>query len=180
VVVHRDSIAVRREGAAQVALVGPPNVGAMVLCHDASAPVDDLHELRTELAAAGVDLPTIIAATKVDEAVPADVERLAAALPELEVVGVSALDDASLEAFRDAVLRLTGLIRVFLRHEGGVDADPVALEPPATRRRRRSGDPPRPGEALHRCTRLGTVGTLPGAARRSLPRSRGRRRGGDP
>src|ERR671915_1172264 len=25
--VHRDSIAVRREGAAQVALVGPPNVG---------------------------------------------------------------------------------------------------------------------------------------------------------
>ena len=25
--VHRDSIAVRREGAAQIALVGPPNVG---------------------------------------------------------------------------------------------------------------------------------------------------------
>ena len=28
--VHRDSIAVRREGAAQIALVGPPNVGQVV------------------------------------------------------------------------------------------------------------------------------------------------------
>jgi small GTP-binding protein len=198
-VVHRDSIAVRREGAAQIALVGPPNVGkssllqalssiqiktgdyaftttrpvpaltrvggvlvqlveipglirgasegrgggrallgvlrgadAMVLCHDASAPVDDLRELRAELAAAGIELPMIVAATRVDEASPDDVGRLSAAVPELEVVGVSALDDASLEAFRGAILRLTGLIRIFLRHDGDVDADPVALEPPAT------------------------------------------------
>ena len=28
--VHRDSIAVRREGAAQIALVGPPNVGQVI------------------------------------------------------------------------------------------------------------------------------------------------------
>src|SRR6266508_6465631 len=32
-VVHRDSIAVRREGAAQIALVGPPNAGKSSLLH---------------------------------------------------------------------------------------------------------------------------------------------------
>jgi ribosome-interacting GTPase 1 len=34
--VHRDSIAVRREGAAQIALVGPPNVGKSSLLDEAS------------------------------------------------------------------------------------------------------------------------------------------------
>jgi small GTP-binding protein len=198
-VVHRDSIAVRREGAAQIAVVGPPNVGkssllqalsnvqiktgdyaftttrpvpaltrvgdvlvqlveipglisgaaegrgggrallgvlrgadAMVLCHDASASLDDLFHLRAELDAAGISLPTLIAATKADEAEPATVERLNAELSEFEVVFVSALDDESLERFREAVLRLTGLIRVYLRHDGEIDRDPVALRPPAT------------------------------------------------
>jgi uncharacterized protein len=198
-VVHRDSVGVRREGAAQVALVGPPNVGkssllqalssiqiktgdyaftttrpvpaltrvggvlvqlveipglitgasegrsggrallgvlrgadAMVLCQDASAPLDELRHLRAELATAGISLPTLVAATKADEADPAAVERIRMELHEFEVVAVSALDDASLERFREAVLRLTGLIRVYLRHEGDVDADPIALEPPVT------------------------------------------------
>jgi uncharacterized protein len=198
-VTHRDSIAVRREGAAQVALVGPPNAGkssllqalsniqiktgdyaftttrpvpaltrvggvlvqlveipgliggahegrgggrallgvlrgadAMVLCHEASKPVEELHEFRSELATAGIELPTVVAATKADEVEQAIVERLAAALPQLDVLAVSALDDASLDAFREAVLRLTGLIRVYLRHSGRVDEDPVALHPPAT------------------------------------------------
>src|SRR5687768_7574258 len=36
-VVHRDSLAVRREGAAQIALVGPPNVGKSSLLHALSA-----------------------------------------------------------------------------------------------------------------------------------------------
>ena len=35
--VHRDSIAVRREGAAQIALVGPPNVGKSSLLQALSA-----------------------------------------------------------------------------------------------------------------------------------------------
>src|SRR3954468_4429925 len=119
-VVHRDSIAIRREGAAQIALVGPPNAGkssllqalssvqiktgdyaftttrpvpsvtrirglpvqlveipgliegatedrgggrallgvlrgadAMVLCHDATAPLEALRAVQAELAAAG-------------------------------------------------------------------------------------------------------------------------------
>jgi small GTP-binding protein len=198
-VVHRDSIAIRREGAAQIAVVGPPNVGkssllqalsnvqiktgdyaftttrpvpaltrvgdvlvqlveipglirgaaegrggarallgvlrgadAMVLCQDASASLDQLFDLRAELDAAGISLPTMVAATKADEAEPATVERLKAELCDLEVVFVSALDDESLERFREAVLRLTGLIRVYLRHDGEIDRDPVALRPPAT------------------------------------------------
>ena len=193
-VVHRDSIAVRREGAAQIALVGPPNAGkssllqalssiriktgdyafttarpvaaltriegvllqlveipgliegasegrgggrallgvlrdaeAMVLCHDLSAPLAALEGTRAEFAAAGIELPTLLAATKADEAPPGAIERLAATLPELELVAVSVLDDASLDAFREAVWRLTGLVRVFLR-----DEEPVALHPPVS------------------------------------------------
>jgi small GTP-binding protein len=194
-VVHRDSIAVRREGAAQITLVGPPNSGkssllqalsnvqiktgdyaftttrpvpaltriggvlvqlveipgliegasenrgggrallgvlrsadGIVLCHDSSAALDELETIRRELEAAAIELPTILAATKADEAPPGAIERLRATLPHLELVAVSVLDEASLEAFRDAVWRLTGLLRVFLRD----DEDPVALRPPAT------------------------------------------------
>ena len=193
-VVHRDSIAVRREGAAQIALVGAPNSGkssllqalsnvqiktgeyaftttrpvpaltrirgvlvqlveipgliegasegrgggrallgvlrdadAIVLCHDASAPLDELETIRRELDASGIALPAILAATKADEAPPGAIAHLAAALPDLELVVVSILDEASLEAFREAVWRLTGLLRVFLR-----DDQPVALHPPPT------------------------------------------------
>jgi hypothetical protein len=193
-VVHRDSISVRREGAAQIALVGPPNAGkssllqalsdiqiktgdyaftttrpvasltriggvlvqlveipglidgatedrgggrallgvlrgadAMVLCHDASAALDGLTTVRAELDASGIEMPTIVAATKLDEASPGAVERLRAACPGLDVVAVSVLDDDSLEAFREALWRLTGLVRIYLR-----DGDPVALQPPAS------------------------------------------------
>src|SRR3989454_12201710 len=129
--VQRDSIAVRREGVAQVALVGAPNAGkssllyalsdvqikigdyafttlrpvpaltriggvlvqlveipgliegaaedrgggrallsvlrgadAIVYCQDAGAPVAALRTVRAEVAAAGIDLPSILAATK--------------------------------------------------------------------------------------------------------------------
>ncbi|MBD0328559.1 MAG: 50S ribosome-binding GTPase [Thermoleophilia bacterium] len=197
-VVHRDSLAVRREGAAQIALVGAPNVGkssllqalsqvqiktgdyaftttrpapaltrvegvlvqlveipgliagaragrgggrallsvlrgadAMVLCHDASAPFAELETVRAELAAASISLRTIVAATRADEAPAGAVDRLRAAL-ELEVVPVSVLDDASIEAFRAALWRLTGLVRVFLRSGGEIDREPIALRPPAT------------------------------------------------
>ena len=76
-------------------------------------------------------LPALLAATKVDED-DARVDRLADAFGDLELVPVSVLDDASLERFRDAVWRLLGLIRVYLRHGGGVDDEPLALEPGAT------------------------------------------------
>jgi small GTP-binding protein len=198
-VVHRDSIAVRREGAAQVALVGPPNAGkssllqalsnvqiktgdyaftttrpvpaltriagvlvqlveipgliggasegrgggrallgvlrgadAIVLCHDAAAPPDELRTVCSELAASSISPPAILAATKVDEAPPGAVDRLGREFPDLQVIGVSVLDDESLAAFREAVWRLTGLVRIFLRSDGETDPEPVSLRPPVT------------------------------------------------
>lgn len=198
-VVHRDSIAVRREGAAQVALVGPPNAGkssllhalsqvqikigdyafttlrpvpaltrihgvliqlveiaglikganqdrgggrallgvlrgadAIVYCQDACSPPDDLLEVREEVAAAGIDLPALVAATKMDEAPEDCLARLQAAVPDLHVVGVSVLDDASLDAFKQEVWKLTGLIRVYLRRGKQVDQEPLSLSPGAT------------------------------------------------
>jgi small GTP-binding protein len=195
-VVHRDSISVRREGAAQIALVGPPNAGkssllqalssiqiktgdyaftttrpvpavtringvlvqlveipgliagasegrgggraligvlrgadAIVFCHDVSAPPDELRVVLAELGAAGVEKPSLLAATKADEAGP---EALAGEFPELDVLGVSVLDDDSVEEFRQAVWRLTGLVRVFLRSAGEIEEEPVALHPPVS------------------------------------------------
>jgi small GTP-binding protein len=187
-VVHRDSIAVRREGAAQIALVGPPNAGkssllqalsaiqirtgdyaftttrpvaattrlggvlvqlveipgliegaaedrgggrallgvlrnadAILFCHACDRPLEELETIRGEVAAAGIELPALLAATKSDEAPPPR-------HPELRVLAVSVLDDASLECLREELWAMTGLVRVHLR-DGG---DPVALKPPAT------------------------------------------------
>ena len=198
-VVHRDSLAVRREGAAQVALVGPPNAGkssllqalsnvqvrtgdyaftttrpvpaltriggvliqlveipgliegasegrgggrgllgvlrgadAMVLCHDVDVPPAALLAVRAEIDAAAIALPALVAATKADEPSPTALARLSDAVPGLEVVPVSVLDDGSLDAFRAAVWRLTGLLRVFLRSGGETDAEPLAFHPPVT------------------------------------------------
>jgi small GTP-binding protein len=198
-VLQRDSIAVRREGVAQVALVGPPNAGkssllealshiqikigdyafttlrpvpaltrihgllvqlveipgliagagedrgggrallgvlraadAIVYCADVTAPPERLREVRTEVEAAGIDLPAILAATKMDEARPDDLARLRAAFPEVKAVGVSAIDDESLAAFKEEIWALTGLLRVYLRRRGSVETEPLAMEPGST------------------------------------------------
>ena len=190
-VVHRDSIAVKREGAAQIAFVGAPNAGkssllqalssiqiktgdyaftttrpvpaltriggvlvqlveipgliegasqgrggarpllgvlrgadAIIFCHDSALPAEPLRALMAEVAEAGIERPSLIAATKSDEI---EANTLRAAFPMLEVVEVSVLDDASLERLRDAMWRLTGLMRIYLR-EGD---DPIPLRPPA-------------------------------------------------
>jgi small GTP-binding protein len=197
--VHRDSIAVRREGAAQIALVGPPNVGkssllqalseiqiktgdypfttlrpvpaltrvggvlvqlveipgliggaaedrgggrallgvlrsadAIVYCCRAGGDPADLGVVIAEVAKAGIDKPSILAATRADEADDRAIERLATAFPALSLIRVSVLDEPSLEAFRATVWALTGLIRVHLRKDGSVDAEPLALKPGAT------------------------------------------------
>ena len=162
-VIHRDSIAVRREGAAQIALVGPPNAGkssllqalshvriktgdyaftttrpvpavtriggvlvqlveipgliegahdgrgggrallgvlrgadAILYCHDASAPVDELRKVVAEVHAAAIELPSAVAATKSDEAdavllchdVTADPNELARVIEEVRDAGI--------------------------------------------------------------------------------------------
>jgi uncharacterized protein len=197
--VHRDSIAVRREGAAQIALVGPPNVGkssllqalseiqiktgdypfttlrpvpaltriggvlvqlieipgliegasegraggrallgvlrsvdAIVYCCRVDADPAELRVVREEIASAGIDKPAMLAATRADEAEAGSLPRLTTAFPDLVVVPVSILDEASLDAFREAVWRLTGLIRIRLRKDGSVDEEPVALQLGAT------------------------------------------------
>ena len=187
-VVHRDSVAVRREGAAQIALVGAPNAGkssllqalsaiqirtgdyaftttrpvaattrlggvlvqlveipglikgaaddrgggrallgvlrnadAILWCHACDRPLEELETIRHEVAAAEIELPGLLAATKCDEAPPPED-------PELSVLPVSVLDDTSLDRLREALWAMTGLVRIHLR-DGG---DPVALAPPAT------------------------------------------------
>jgi len=196
-VVHRDSIAVRHEGVAQVALVGAPNAGkssllqalsqiqiktgdyaftttrpvaavtriggvhvqlveipgllegasedrgggrallgvlrnadAIVYCHAATSEPETTVQLRGEVALAGIELPAILAVTKIDE--DGDVESAAAAFPDLEAVAVSILDDDSLERFREVVWRRLGLVRVYLRHAGEMEDDPVAFPTGAT------------------------------------------------
>ena len=197
-VVHRDSIAVRREGTAQIALVGPPNAGkssllqalsniqirtgdyaftttrpvpslvdiggvpvqlveipgliggasddsgggralldvlrgadAIVLCHDATAPLEALRVVRAELETAGIEKRTLVAVTKLDEAAPEVVEAISRQTG-LAALGVSVLDDASLERFRDVLWELTGLMRIFLRRPGLDPAEPQALSPGST------------------------------------------------
>jgi small GTP-binding protein len=186
-VIHRDSISVQREGAAQIAFVGPPNAGkssllqalsqiqiktgdyaftttrpvaaltrlrgvlvqlveipgliegaaedrgggrallgvlrgadAIVLCHEAARP-QGLETIRAELDNAGIDKPTLVVATKVDET-PAPAGSL----------GVSILDEASLDALRAEIWKLTGLIRVFLRRPGHDEREPQPMRPSAT------------------------------------------------
>lgn len=198
-VVQRDSIAVRREGVAQVALAGPPNAGkssllhalsdvqvkigdyafttlrpvpalvsiggalvqfveipgliegasedrgggrallgvlrgadVIVYCQDATAPVEALLTVRREVAAAGIERPALLAATKADDASRTGVERLAPSFPDLELVPVSIIDDESLEVLKQRVWGLTGLIRVSLCHQGVVAERPVALPQGAT------------------------------------------------
>jgi ribosome-interacting GTPase 1 len=104
---------------------------AMVLCQDASAPLNGLKTVRAELDAAGIAHRAVVAVTKLDEADPSMVERIGAAVG-LPAIGVSVLDDESLERLRDELWRLTGLIRVFLRRPGEADAEPAALEPGST------------------------------------------------
>jgi small GTP-binding protein len=197
--VHRDSIAVRREGASQIALVGPPNVGkssllqalseiqiktgdypfttlrpvpaltrvggvlvqlveipglidgasedrgggrallgvlrsadAIVFCIRADGDPADLKVILAELALVEIDKPAFIAATRADEATDDDFARLQTAFPDLAVLPVSVLDEQALDALRQRIWRLTGLLRVYLHSNGIPEMEPLALQPGAT------------------------------------------------
>ena len=183
--VHRDSIAVRREGAAQIALVGPPNVGKSSILQAISdiqiktgdyafttlRPVPALTRIGGVLVQF-VEIPGLIGGATDDRGggrALLGVLRAADAIvycgragrrsgrapdrprrgrpgrhrqagdpggdprrrgaPAIPVIGsaafpdracrVSVLDEASLDALREAVWALTGLIRVWLRRDGG-------------------------------------------------------------
>jgi ribosome-interacting GTPase 1 len=105
---------------------------AIVYCARATADPSELAVVKAEVELAGIEKPGLLVATRADEADPADLARLAGAFPGLELVAVSILDERSLDAFREATWRLTGLLRVRLRSNGAVDPDPVALRPGAT------------------------------------------------
>ena len=82
--------------------------------------------VRTEVEVAGIDLPAVLALTKVDEVDPDRIAELGDAV-DLEVVAVSIIDDASLDDLRRAIWGLTGLIRVWLLHDGEVDQLPQPM-----------------------------------------------------
>lgn len=197
--VHRDSIAIRREGAAQIALVGPPNVGkssllqavseiqiktgdyafttlrpvpaltriggvlvqlveipglisgasddrgggrpllgvlrsadAIVYCIRANGDPAELETVIQEVAAAEIEKPAFIAATRSDEATDGELAALRGRFSDYDVLAVSILDDASLDALQERIWQLTGLIRIYLRKDGSVAEEPLALTPPAT------------------------------------------------
>jgi ribosome-interacting GTPase 1 len=98
---------------------------AIVLCHAVNMPLSELATVRAELEAAGIEKRTLIAVTKLDEADESQVEEIAHAAG-LPAIGVSVLDDDSLDWLRAQLWELTGLIRVWLRGEA------QALAPGAT------------------------------------------------
>jgi uncharacterized protein len=196
-VLHRDSLQVRREGAAQIALAGPPNAGkssllqalshiqiktgdyafttlrpvpaltriggvlvqlveipgliegarddrgggrallgvlrnadGVVYCCAANEPFASLSVVRDEVSVAGIEKPSLVALTKADELAENDLRR--ALHDSAADLAVSVLDDESLDRLREAIWRLTGLIRVFPRRDGRVDDEPFALAEGAT------------------------------------------------
>ena len=238
-VLHRDSIQVRREGAAQIAFVGPPNAGkssllqalsqiqiktgdyafttlrpvpaltriggvlvqlveipglieganedrgggrallgvlrnadGIVFCHAADEPPATLEVVRAEVAAAGIEKPALLALTKSDEVETPD----SGVVEDMEVVAVSVLDDESLDRLREAIWRLTGLIRVYPRRAGRRRRRAVRAHRWRDRRGRRRSRPSRRRTVVHRGAPVGAVRTLRRSARRTRPRRRGRRR----
>ena len=216
--VHRDSIAVRREGAAQIALVGPPNVGKSSILQALSEiqiktgdyPFTTLRPVPALTRIGGVlvqlvEIPGLIEGATEDrgggrallgvlrsadaivycaraDGDPAELDGRPArsswpgsrSRPSSPPPGRTKRTPApstgsrrpsrisrscrsrsstrrSLDAFRDAVWRLTGLIRVRLREGRTVDEEPVALRAGRDGRRRRRLGPSRPrGEPRRR------------------------------
>ncbi len=58
---------------------------AIVYCLDVGGPYEMLQDVRNEVALAGIDLPSMLAATKMDEANEGDLAALQEAVPDLPV-----------------------------------------------------------------------------------------------
>jgi ribosome-interacting GTPase 1 len=85
-----------------------------------------------EVARAGIQRPSLLAVTKIDESDEWSVARLAARFPGLQVVPTSILDPASLERLKQAAWALTGLMRIWPSQAGRPAAEPMALARGAT------------------------------------------------
>ncbi len=105
---------------------------AIVYCQEVTGKCEALLDVRQEVEAAGIELPAILVATKLDDAGSGDLDRLRAAFPDLPGIGVSVLDDESLIALKEEIWRLTGLILIQLRRPGSADTEPLAISPGAT------------------------------------------------
>ena len=106
------------------------NADGIVYCSAANESVASLAVVRGEVAAAGIEKPSLVALTKSDELTE---DELRHALGKARAdLAVSVLDDESLERLREAIWSLTGLIRVFPRRDGQVDDEPFALAEGAT------------------------------------------------
>ncbi len=104
------------------------NADAIVYCRAANDASDAMDVVRSEVAAAGIEKPSIVALTKFDELPDAaGSSESVVDNASLSVVPVSVLDDASLDRLREAIWSLTSLIRVFPRRDGEVDEEPFAL-----------------------------------------------------
>jgi ribosome-interacting GTPase 1 len=103
------------------------NADAIVFCNAANESAAAIDVVRREVAAAGIEKPSIVIRTKADELdEPLDVASGDGSLR------VSVLDDASLDRLREAIWSLTGLIRVFPKRGGRRDEEPFALPAGAT------------------------------------------------
>jgi ribosome-interacting GTPase 1 len=99
----------------------------ITFCQDVRAPVGELLTVLREVELAGISSPSVLGATKVDEASPDTLDRLRAAVPDLRVIGVTVLDEGSLEAFGDLVWGLTRLRTVWTRRPGSEETDPQPM-----------------------------------------------------
>ena len=85
-----------------------------------------------EVAAAGIEKPALVAATKADEARRATSSDSRPGGAARGRPGLGARRREPRRGSRSAIWALTGLIRVHLRHAGESDDEPLALQPGAT------------------------------------------------
>ena len=157
------------------------NADAIVYCHAATAPPDELAVVRREVAARG---HRAAGAARRDEGRRGGgrrVDRLAAALGARRRARSRCSTTRASTRFREAVWRLTGLVRVYLRHGGERRRRAGRAPPGRDGRGRRGRDPPRARGDASRAARIwGPSARFDGPAGRPRPRRRGRRRRRDP
>ena len=136
------------------------NADAIVYCHAVNAPPEELDVVREEVRVAGIDLPTLVVATKADEAARA---------PRGRPVGLGARRREPRPAARGDLA--AGRARARLsRPRRRARRRPARAASGRDNRGRRGRHPPRPRGGLHGGEDLGPVGALPRPA--SRPRTR--------